>query len=150
MHHLRILMKAHCHAPFVAAISDCKTAVIKKAWQISRSFSEWLSLRCSFVGIYTFIRECTLKWVLCTTERQYFSLATTRLAVDLNGKREKGREAGLRHVACIVRERQRRLCGHVARLPAEDPAHQILFVKMRGAGPCRGSVHRLHGCVRSI
>ena len=30
------------------------------------------------------------------------------------------REAGLRQVTCIVRERQLRLYGHVARLPAED------------------------------
>ena len=36
------------------------------------------------------------------------------------------RKAGLRQVACIVRERQLRLYGHVARLPAEDPAHRIL------------------------
>ena len=36
------------------------------------------------------------------------------------------REAGLRQVTCIVRERQLRLYGHVARLLAEDPAHRIL------------------------
>ena len=36
------------------------------------------------------------------------------------------RVAGLRQVTCIVRERQLRFYGHVARLPAEDPAHQIL------------------------
>ena len=36
------------------------------------------------------------------------------------------REAGLRQVTCIVRERQLRLYGHVVRLPAEDPAHRIL------------------------
>ena len=36
------------------------------------------------------------------------------------------REAGLRQVTCIVRESQLRLYGHVARLPAEDPAHRIL------------------------
>ena len=38
-------------------------------------------------------------------------------------------EAGLRQVTCIVRERQLRLYGHVARLPAEDPAHRILFCR---------------------
>ena len=36
------------------------------------------------------------------------------------------RKAGLRQVTCIVRERQLRLYGHVARLPAEDPSHRIL------------------------
>ena len=36
------------------------------------------------------------------------------------------REAGLRQVTYIVRERQLRLYGHVARLPAEDPANRIL------------------------
>ena len=36
------------------------------------------------------------------------------------------REAGLRQVTFIVRERQLRLYGHVARLPAEDPAHRVL------------------------
>ena len=36
------------------------------------------------------------------------------------------REAGLRQVTCIVRERQLRLYGHMARLPAEDPAQRIL------------------------
>ena len=35
------------------------------------------------------------------------------------------REAGLRLVTCIVRERQLRLYGHVARLPADDSAHWI-------------------------
>ena len=37
-------------------------------------------------------------------------------------------EAGLRQVTCIVRERQLRLYGHVARLHAEDPAHRIPFL----------------------
>ena len=37
------------------------------------------------------------------------------------------REAGMRQVTSIVRERQLRLYGHVARLPAEDPAHRILY-----------------------
>ena len=32
----------------------------------------------------------------------------------------------MRFVTCIVRERQLRLCGHVARFPDADPAHQIL------------------------
>ena len=36
------------------------------------------------------------------------------------------REAGLRQVTCIVRERQLRLFGHVARLPAENLAHRTL------------------------
>ena len=35
-------------------------------------------------------------------------------------------EVGLRQVTCIVRDRQLRLYGHVARLTAKDPAHQIL------------------------
>ena len=39
------------------------------------------------------------------------------------------RDAGLRQVTCIVGECQRRLYGHVARLPAVGPAHWIL--------PCR-------------
>ena len=33
------------------------------------------------------------------------------------------REAGLRQVTCIVQERQLRLYGLVARLPAEDSVH---------------------------
>ena len=37
------------------------------------------------------------------------------------------RDAGPRQVTCIVRERQLRIFEHVARLPAEDPAHRILF-----------------------
>ena len=36
------------------------------------------------------------------------------------------RGAGLRQVTCVNRERQLRLYGHLARLPAEDPAHRIL------------------------
>ena len=36
------------------------------------------------------------------------------------------REATLRQVTGIVRERQLRPFGRVARLPAEDPAHRIL------------------------
>ena len=37
------------------------------------------------------------------------------------------REAGVRQVTCIVRERQLRLYGHVARLPVEYLAYRILF-----------------------
>ena len=39
-------------------------------------------------------------------------------------------EAGLRQVTCIVRECQLGLYGHVARLPAEDPAHPILLAEI--------------------
>ena len=35
----------------------------------------------------------------------------------------------MRFVTCIVRERQLRLYGHVARFPDADPAHQILSVR---------------------
>ena len=35
----------------------------------------------------------------------------------------------MRFVTCIVRERQLRLYGHVARFPDTDPAHQILSAK---------------------
>ena len=36
----------------------------------------------------------------------------------------------------------------MARHPAEDPAHRILSSRDPGDGPCRGGVHRLHGCVK--
>ena len=39
------------------------------------------------------------------------------------------RETQMRFVTCIVRERQLRLYGHVARFPDADPAHQILSVR---------------------
>ena len=39
------------------------------------------------------------------------------------------RETRMRFVTCIVRERQLRLCGHVAHFPDADPAHQILSVR---------------------
>ena len=45
------------------------------------------------------------------------------------------RGAGLRQVTCVVRKRQLRLYGHMARLPAVDPVHRIL-VEIRGTGPC--------------
>ena len=35
----------------------------------------------------------------------------------------------MRFVTCIVRERQLRLYGHVARFPEADPAHQILSAR---------------------
>jgi hypothetical protein len=35
-------------------------------------------------------------------------------------------EAGMRSVTCIIRERQLRSFGHVARFPEADPAHQII------------------------
>ena len=57
-------------------------------------------------------------------------------------------EAGLRQVTCIVRDRDLRLYGHVTRFPAESPANQILFVDIRGTGPCRGCLNTLDGCVR--
>ena len=49
---------------------------------------------------------------------------------------------GLRQVTCIVRERQVRLYGYVARLPAEDPAHRILSCRdLRGWSMPRGHPH---------
>ena len=39
------------------------------------------------------------------------------------------RETRMRFVTCIVRERQLRLYGHVARFPDADPAHQILSAR---------------------
>ena len=51
-------------------------------------------------------------------------------------------EAGLIQVTCIVRERQFRLYGPVARLPAEDPAHRILSCRgPRGWSMLRGRRH---------
>ena len=39
------------------------------------------------------------------------------------------RETQMRFVTCIVRERQLRLYGHVARFPDADPSQQILSVR---------------------
>ena len=39
------------------------------------------------------------------------------------------KETQMRFVACIVRERQLQLYGHVARFPDADPAHQILSAR---------------------
>ena len=58
------------------------------------------------------------------------------------------REAGLRQVTCIVRERQLRLYGHVARHPAEDPVHWILSYRDPSGWTMPRGVHRLHVCVR--
>ena len=58
------------------------------------------------------------------------------------------RKTQIRFVTCIVRERQLRLYGHVARFPDADPAHQILSpdahqprVRRRPMGD-----HVLRGC----
>ena len=40
------------------------------------------------------------------------------------------RKAVLRQVTCIVRERQLRFYVHVARLPADNPAHRVFFVEI--------------------
>ena len=49
---------------------------------------------------------------------------------------------GFMQVTCIVRERQLRLYGHVAGLPAEDPAHRILSCRdPRGWSMPRGRPH---------
>ena len=48
-------------------------------------------------------------------------------------------EAGLRQLTCIVRERQLRIYGHMARRPPEDLTHRIISLQdPRNAGPCRG------------
>ena len=39
------------------------------------------------------------------------------------------RETQMRFVTCVVHERQLRLCGHVARFPDTDSAHQILSAR---------------------
>ena len=43
--------------------------------------------------------------------------------------------------------RQLLLYEHVEWLPAEDPAH-IIFCRDPVAGPCRGGLHKLYGCIR--
>ena len=49
---------------------------------------------------------------------------------------------GLSQVTSIVRERQLRLYGHVARLPAEDPDHRVLSCRdRRGWSVPRGRPH---------
>ena len=53
---------------------------------------------------------------------------------DYKSNHDLLRDAGMRQVTCIIRERQLRLYGHVARLPANDPAHRILS--------CRDPVRR--------
>ena len=50
------------------------------------------------------------------------------------------RLAGVRHVACSIRERQLWLCSHVARLPQAEPVRQ--------AGGGRGSFLMPAGCSR--
>ena len=57
-------------------------------------------------------------------------------------------EAGLRQVTCIVRERQLRLYGHVARLSTENSAHRILFCRDPRGWIMPRCVHTLHGCDR--
>ena len=46
---------------------------------------------------------------------------------DLKRNDELLQETGSRSVTCIIRERQLRLFGHVARFPVSDPAYRILF-----------------------
>ena len=50
------------------------------------------------------------------------------------------RETRMRFVTCVVRERQLRLCGHVARFPDADPAHHILSA--RESHECRRPMGR--------
>ena len=57
------------------------------------------------------------------------------------------RGAGLRQVTCIVRERQLRLYGHVARLPADDNVHRILPCRFPSRWTTPRGRHRLHDCV---
>ena len=75
------------------------------------------------------------------------TLAPTFTGVDCFTDTLKS-QAELRQVTYIVRERQLRPYGHVARLPAEDPANGFFFVEIRGPGLCREGAHTLHGCVR--
>ena len=58
--------------------------------------------------------------VLCHSAESLFTCGMTMFNDLVFG------EAGLRQVTCIVRERQLRLCGHMAQLRAEDPAHWII------------------------
>ena len=48
---------------------------------------------------------------------------------DFVSKERLLRETQMIFVTCIVRERQLRLYGHVARFPDADPAHQILSAR---------------------
>ena len=48
---------------------------------------------------------------------------------DFVSNEELLRETQMRFVSCIVRERQLRLYGNVARFPDADPAHQILSAR---------------------
>ena len=58
------------------------------------------------------------------------------------------RVAGLRQVTCIVRERQLRLYGQVAQLPAENPVHRIFCRDPRGWTIPMGRPHA--SCLRQV
>ena len=58
------------------------------------------------------------------------------------------REAGLREVTCLVRERQLCLYRHLVRLLGGIPPVGFFPVKIGVGGPCLGGVHRLHVCMR--
>ena len=48
---------------------------------------------------------------------------------DHVSNRRLHRETGMGPVTCIIRDRQLRLYGHLARLPVDDPAHQVVSLR---------------------
>ena len=60
------------------------------------------------------------------------------------------RETQVRFVTCIIRERQLRLYGHVARFPEADPAHQILSARESREWRGQWADHVPRGCSRLI
>ena len=58
------------------------------------------------------------------------------------------REAGLRQVTCIVRERRLLFYGHVERHPSEDPDNRVLYCRDPSGWTLPRDGHTHHVCIR--
>ena len=97
-------------------------------------------------------------WILTRNLRLRFNSFGTRSLrrtigfgwLDFVSNKRFLRETQMRFVTCIIRERQLRVCGRVARFPDADRTHQILSARepREWRGQCAD--HMPFGCSRLI
>ena len=93
---------------------------------------------CKRTKVRVFLSGCET-WTLIRHLRRRLNSFGTRSLRGILGNRWSDfvsnerllRENQMRFVTCIVRERQLRLCGHVAHFPDADSAHQTLLREPR-------------------
>ena len=108
-------------------VMGCGTAGTCAGGRKSESSGPWCFQPCSMDVTWTLNRDLRRRLNSFGT-RSLWRILGSRWS-DLVSNERLLRETQMRFVTCIVRERQLRLYGHVARFPDADLAHRILLAR---------------------